>query len=66
LGERVRAFVVAHAGVQVEDLKRHCAGLLADYKVPEAFTLSDDPLPRNANGKLLKRNLRDRLGQGLG
>lgn len=58
LGERVQAFVVAHAGVRAEDLKRHCAGLLADYKVPEAFTLSDEPLPRNANGKLLKRNLR--------
>jgi O-succinylbenzoic acid--CoA ligase len=58
LGERVHAFVVAGAGVQPAALRRHCAGLLADYKVPEAFTLSDKPLPRNANGKLLKRDLR--------
>jgi O-succinylbenzoic acid--CoA ligase len=58
LGERVHAFVVAPAGVQAADLKRHCAKLLADYKVPETVTLSDTPLPRNANGKLLKRNLR--------
>jgi O-succinylbenzoic acid--CoA ligase len=58
LGERVHAFVVVGAGVQPADLQRHCAGLLADYKVPETFTLSDTPLPRNANGKLLKRNLR--------
>jgi len=58
LGERVHAFVVAGAGVQPAALRHHCAGLLADYKVPEAFTLSDKPLPRNANGKLLKRDLR--------
>ena len=35
------------------NLKRHCAGLLADYKVPDAMTLRREPLPRNANGKLL-------------
>jgi long-chain acyl-CoA synthetase len=58
LGERVHAFVVAGAGVQAEDLKFHCAALLADYKVPESFTLRDSPLPRNANGKLMKRSLR--------
>jgi long-chain acyl-CoA synthetase len=58
LGERVHAFVVAGAEVQPADLKRHCDGLLADYKVPETFTLSAEPLPRNANGKLLKRSLR--------
>jgi acyl-CoA synthetase (AMP-forming)/AMP-acid ligase II len=54
----VHAFVVAGAGVAPADLKRHCAGVLADYKVPETITLSAEPLPRNANGKLLKRNLR--------
>jgi long-chain acyl-CoA synthetase len=58
LGERVHAFVVADPGVQPADLKRHCAGLLADYKVPEGITLCDRPLPRNPNGKLLKRELR--------
>jgi O-succinylbenzoic acid--CoA ligase len=59
LGERVHAFVVASdAGVQPADLKRHCASLLADYKVPEIITLRDEPLPRNAYGKLLKRDLR--------
>jgi acyl-CoA synthetase (AMP-forming)/AMP-acid ligase II len=59
LGERVHAFVVASdVGVLAADLKRHCASLLADYKVPEIITLRDQPLPRNAYGKLLKRNLR--------
>jgi long-chain acyl-CoA synthetase len=59
LGERVHAFVVVNdASLQPADLKRHCANLLADYKVPEIFTLRGQPLPRNAYGKLLKRSLR--------
>lgn len=62
LGERVHA--VVHApGVAPEDqaLRAHCAAQLADYKVPETFTWSDAPLPRNANGKVMKRLLRDGL-----
>jgi acyl-CoA synthetase (AMP-forming)/AMP-acid ligase II len=39
-------------------LRRFCAERLADYKVPESFTLGHAPLPRNANGKLLKREMR--------
>ena len=58
LGERVHAFIVSEAALAPADLKRHCAGLLADYKVPDAITFSDKPLPRNANGKLMKRDLR--------
>lgn len=59
LGERVHAFVHASdPGLAEADLKQHCARLLADYKVPETITFSPEPLPRNANGKLLKRNLR--------
>lgn len=62
LGERVHAFVVRRAAdLSVEDLRQFCAGRLADYKVPETVTLLDQPLPRNANGKLLKRDLRGRI-----
>ena len=61
LGERVHAFVVAREGAEEGALKRHCAGMLADYKVPESITLRSEPLPRNANGKLLKRELRQSL-----
>jgi O-succinylbenzoic acid--CoA ligase len=62
LGERVHAFVHA-PGVARDDaaLRAHCAARLADYKVPETFTWSDTPLPRNANGKLMKRLLREQL-----
>ncbi|QIT56954.1 acyl--CoA ligase [Aquisalimonas sp. 2447] len=62
LGERVHAFVVtATAGLSAEALKQHCAAALSDYKVPEACTFSSEPLPRNPNGKVLKRSLRDEL-----
>lgn len=60
LGERVHA--VVHApGLPHDDaaLRRHCAQRLADYKVPETITWSADPLPRNANGKVMKRVLRE-------
>jgi acyl-CoA synthetase (AMP-forming)/AMP-acid ligase II len=43
------------------ELKAHCAVCLSDYKVPESFSVSAQPLPRNANGKLLKREMRDRV-----
>ncbi len=64
LGERVHAFVVAGGGLALAELKGHCAGLLADYKVPDAITLRREPLPRNANGKLLKRDLRLEVAKG--
>jgi len=59
LGERVHAVIARRdPGLQAAALRDFCAARLADYKVPESFTFSDDPLPRNANGKLLKRALR--------
>ena len=62
LGERVHAFVHASGGAADDAAMRaFCAARLADYKVPETFTWSETPLPRNANGKLMKRLLRDRL-----
>jgi O-succinylbenzoic acid--CoA ligase len=62
LGERVHAFVHAPGvAVDAEALRAHCAAQLADYKVPESLTFTDAPLLRNANGKLMKRLLRERL-----
>ena len=46
----------------VETLRAHCLAHLADYKVPDTFRFSPDPLPRNSNGKLLKRALREADG----
>jgi len=63
LGERVHVFVTLreHRDTEAAALRSFCAERLADYKVPESFTVSHDPLPRNANGKLLKRVLREEL-----
>jgi acyl-CoA synthetase (AMP-forming)/AMP-acid ligase II len=62
LGERVHAFVSRRdGGVSAGDLSSFCARQLADYKVPESFTLLDAPLPRNGAGKVLKRQLRATL-----
>ncbi len=65
LGERVHAFI--HSLTLAQDdaaVRRFCAAALADYKVPETITWCDVPLPRNANGKLLKRALPERLDGG--
>ncbi|RBP03039.1 acyl-CoA synthetase (AMP-forming)/AMP-acid ligase II [Roseiarcus fermentans] len=61
LGERVHAFVVLREAVEDSELQRHCAELLSDYKAPEAFHRVAGTLPRNANGKVLKRELRQAL-----
>ncbi|MEQ8604188.1 MAG: class I adenylate-forming enzyme family protein [Marivibrio sp.] len=63
LGERVHAFIHPKAGAAIDEeaLRAFCAEQLADYKIPEGFTLSAEPLPRNPNGKLMKRELRARV-----
>jgi long-chain acyl-CoA synthetase len=62
LGERVHAFVSRKARALTEPaLAAFCAGRLADYKLPESYTLVDEPLPRNGAGKVLKRDLREQL-----
>lgn len=59
LGERVHAVVVTRTPVGGEVLRAWCAERLSDYKVPETIDLTSDPLPRNANGKVMKRQLRE-------
>ncbi len=59
LGERVHAVVVVRHAVDGEVLRAWCAERLSDYKVPETIDLTSDPLPRNANGKVMKRQLRE-------
>jgi long-chain acyl-CoA synthetase len=59
LGERVHAVVVIRHAVGGEVLRAWCAERLSDYKVPETIDLTSNPLPRNANGKVMKRQLRE-------
>jgi long-chain acyl-CoA synthetase len=60
LGEEVGAVVQVKPGAAVDEpaLRRHVAARLAAFKVPVRIVLRDEPLPRNANGKILKRDLR--------
>ncbi|HMC07516.1 MAG TPA: o-succinylbenzoate--CoA ligase [Solirubrobacterales bacterium] len=57
--EAVAAVVVLRHGAEpdADDLRRHCAGALAGYKVPKRFEFVPE-LPRTASGKLLRRALR--------
>ncbi len=59
-GEAVTAVVVAVPGsaLDAEELRAHCARMLAPYKVPKRVLLRSEPLPRTASGKLLRRELR--------
>ncbi|WGD49045.1 class I adenylate-forming enzyme family protein [Bradyrhizobium sp. CB1650] len=61
LGERVHAVVVTRVPVAGDDLRTWCAERLSDYKVPETMAVTVEPLPRNANGKVLKRQLREQF-----
>jgi long-chain acyl-CoA synthetase len=64
LGEDVAAAVVLRAGYHLtaEELRAHCADHLSRHKIPRNIWFLTDPLPRNANGKFLKRELREKLG----
>jgi len=63
LGEQLHAVVETRVPVDGEALRSHCAAHLADFKVPAAFEMVDE-LPRQPNGKVLKRMLRDRHWTG--
>jgi acyl-CoA synthetase (AMP-forming)/AMP-acid ligase II len=66
LGEKVQAFVVATSELKsAEELRTWCATQMSDYKVPDFVTFLDEPLPRNANGKILKRTLRDMIDEEM-
>jgi fatty-acyl-CoA synthase len=57
-GKRLRAFVVVRDGMDVseDELKTHVKDNLARFKVPREIVVLDE-LPRNATGKVLKRDL---------
>jgi fatty-acyl-CoA synthase len=58
-GEVGMAIIVRKPDQPLEeaDVIRHCLGRLAKFKVPQSVTFVD-VLPRNATGKVLKRELR--------
>ena len=63
LGEEVGAVVVLRPGAKVtaDELQLHVKARLAGFMVPTHIWFRAEPLPRNPQGKALKRELRDEL-----
>ena len=63
LGEEVGAAVVLKPGATASaaEIRDHCATVIAKYKVPRYIWMLNDPLPRNASGKFLKREVKESL-----
>jgi acyl-CoA synthetase (AMP-forming)/AMP-acid ligase II len=63
LGEEVGAVVVLRPGTSVdaEALARHVRERMAAFNVPTHIWFRSEPLPRNPQGKVLKRQLRDEM-----
>jgi long-chain acyl-CoA synthetase len=63
LGEEVGAVVQVKPDMDVtaDELRRFVAQKIAAFKVPVEVQVQRDPLPRNANGKIMKNELRTRF-----
>ena len=59
-GQEIAAFVVGSGNVTEADLIAHCRGCLTPDKRPRKFVFVKD-LPRNANGKISRAELRRQL-----
>jgi long-chain acyl-CoA synthetase len=68
LGEEVAAMVMPRRGASLdaESLDAHLRVRLAPFKVPSVVEFTEEQLPRNASGKILKRELRDRVAERMG
>ena len=63
LGEEVAAVIVLRPGrvIEAEEISRHVAVRLARFEVPTRLVFRSKALPRNPQGKVLKRELRASL-----
>lgn len=63
LGEEVGAVVQVKPEMDatVDELRHFVAGKIAAFKVPVEIQIQREPLPRNANGKIMKSELRGRF-----
>ena len=63
LGEEVGVSIYLKPGTSMsaEEIREFCQEHMAKHKIPRYIWFSDTPLPRNASGKFLKRELRDTL-----
>ncbi len=63
LGEEVGVaiFLNNDSNTSGDEIKEHCIARMAKHKVPRYIWFLDNPIPRNANGKFLKRQLQQEL-----
>lgn len=66
MGEKVGAVVVPAPGAELDAQQIIAAltGRLADFKIPQFIHITDEPLPRNPGGKVLKPSLRQGTSWG--
>jgi acyl-CoA synthetase (AMP-forming)/AMP-acid ligase II len=64
-GQQVAAVVVPLTGTTLDeaDLAAHVKERLAYFKVPSRWVLRDEPLPRNAAGKVVRPDVLRQLGE---
>jgi long-chain acyl-CoA synthetase len=63
LGEEVAAVLVLRPGASLteDELRSFLSTSLAKHKIPSKIWFREEAIPRNANGKFLKRELRKEL-----
>jgi long-chain acyl-CoA synthetase len=63
LGEEVAVVLVLRPGKTLgeDELRTFLGATLAKHKIPSKIWFRDEPIPRNASGKFLKRELRKEL-----
>ena len=65
LGEEVGAVLRLRRPVEAQELQAYVAARLASFKVPTRFFFVAEPLPRTANGKIMKNRVKARILEGL-
>jgi len=63
LGEEVGVAIYQKSGSKLtaKDVREYCSSVMAKHKIPRYIWIQDEALPRNANGKFLKRELKESL-----
>jgi long-chain acyl-CoA synthetase len=66
MGEAVHAIVVPQPGIalSVDQVRAHCRGTIAGYKVPRSIEIRVSGLPLSGSGKVLKTALRAPFWRG--
>lgn len=66
LGEEVVAAILPHTGatIDLDELQTFLEARIAKFMIPTQWFIRDEELPRGATGKILKREIRDRIMKG--